>query len=622
MTLAIPNPQVARAEWSSQSSGSVVMADVPNQKRRRSAQAAQQDVLNLPPTWGQDRSPQSIKRRKSDVSATSADEVAIERQRKDSKRVDLEDVIHPSPRPEKLDATSWDQDPYSIDPEATMRFLDLFFAQSAREVSIMFPRGAFTRWVRHCREKCQRECMVLYAVLALGSVFSENEFSSFAKICAERAGQAVSRIDGKFTMALIQARLLVAGYYHLVGKDSMGWDLSGSAIRVISAMRLNSEEGCGDDLDEYARRYYSFTREQLKECRRRTFWTAFLVDVSTWGRPILAQTDQRQRYHGFCGGLLCSIQVEDVQLRFPCADQLYEEGLPSDAPFFDCYSPGIGLQSLEGTSITPTTAAHTISIAALWTDVIDLIFRRPRKSAGSNSYVKSHESLLDGVQAKLFDWKNALPPHLRYSYQTLTEAIQHGYAGSLVSMHALYHISQLKAARNAHHELLSSHTVARQIRVAHSHASQLLEMVCDIRRSAPRGSGQAQDPLNLLSPFFAYGITAAIDTLSAGGLREDLGRTMVLLKDGIATLHDLSRFCASAQTQARQTSRRLAQIEDQAAKSLEAKALVAAPRAINGRANENCWRIDEPLEKQLPLQQDVSYGTSSTTYLTALSEGR
>lgn len=254
------------------------MAEVPNQKRRRSAQAAQQDVLNLPPTWGREKSPQSVKRRKSDGSASSLD--GAERQRKDSKRVDLEDVMNPDPRSEKTDPSSWDQDPYLYDPEATMRFLELFFAQSAREVSIMFPRNAFTRWVRLCREKCQRECMVLYAVLALGSVFAENEFSSFAKTCADRAGQAVSRIDGKFSLALVQARLLVAGYNHLIGKDSTGWDLSGSALRVISAMRLNSEEGCGEDLDEYTRRYYGFSREQLKECRRRTFWTAFLVDVS------------------------------------------------------------------------------------------------------------------------------------------------------------------------------------------------------------------------------------------------------------------------------------------------------------------------------------------------------
>ncbi|KAG9809461.1 hypothetical protein KCU63_g21558, partial [Aureobasidium melanogenum] len=109
-TLAVPNLPLGRAEWSSQSSGSIVVAEVPNQKRRRSAQAAQQDVLNLPPTWGREKSPPSVKRRKSDGSASSLD--GAERRRKDSKRVDLEDVMNPSPRSEKLDPSSWDQDPY------------------------------------------------------------------------------------------------------------------------------------------------------------------------------------------------------------------------------------------------------------------------------------------------------------------------------------------------------------------------------------------------------------------------------------------------------------------------------------------------------------------------------
>ncbi|TIA31098.1 hypothetical protein D6C78_09162 [Aureobasidium pullulans] len=605
-TLTIPNVPLGRAEWSSQSSGSIVMAEVPNQKRRRSAQAAQQDVLNLPPTWSRDRSPQSVKRRKSDGSASSFDGATDERQRKDSKRVDLEDMIHPLSRPEKQSLSSWDEDPYLHDPEATMRFLELFFAQSAREISIMFPRDAFTRWVQQCREKCQRECMVLYAVLALGSIFAENEFSSFAKTCAEKAGQAVSRIDGKFSMAMVQARLVVAGYNHLVGKDSTGWDLSGSALRVISAMRLNSEDGCAEDLDEYTRRYYSFSREQLKECRRRTFWTAFLVD----------------RYHGFCGGLLCAIQLEDIQLRLPCNERLYEEGLASDAPLFDCFQPGMGIQSLDPHSSAPSPAAYTMVVASLWTDVTKLIFRRPRQTAGPGSYVKSHESLLDDIQRKLFDWRNALPSHLQYSRQKLVEANQHGYAGSLIAMHALYHISQLKAARNAHHELLSPRTMARQINVAHSHAIQLLEMVCDVRSTKSPGSGKDQDPINLLSPFFAYGITAAIDTLSAGGLREDFGRTIMLMNDGIATLHDLSQFCASAKIQARQTSKRMALIEVRAAESFESTAVVAAPRAINGRENQDCWRINEPMEKVFTLQQDVSYGTSPTIYFAALREGR
>jgi hypothetical protein len=221
--------------------------------------------------------------RTSGVSASSLDDAAFERKRKDSKVVDLKDITnHPHRFGEMyFSSSSWDEDPYLNNPDATMHFLEAFFAQPAYEVSILFPRCAFTRWVRQCREKRRRECIVLYAVLALGSIYAGNVFSPFAKLCAERATQAVSFVDGKFSIAVIQARLLLAAYNHLIGKDTSGWDLSGSATEMIRAMRLNSEEGCEEDLNEHTRRYYNFSREQLKECRRRIFWTAFLVEVSS-----------------------------------------------------------------------------------------------------------------------------------------------------------------------------------------------------------------------------------------------------------------------------------------------------------------------------------------------------
>lgn len=281
--MIVPNTPLRRARWSRQPSGGIAITDVPSQERKRSAREVQQDVSNLPPTWTRDRSAHRVKGYKLCVSVSSLGGAAIERKGKDSKMVDLEDMINHHPQFEEvyLSSSSWDEDPYLNDPDATMHFLEVFFAQSAHEVSIMFPRRAFARWVRQWREKRRRECMVLYAILALGSIYADNRFSAFAKLCVERAAQAVCFIDGKFSMAVIQARLLVAAYKHLIGEDSASWELSGSALGIIRAMRLNSEEGCGEHLDDATRRYYNFSREQLKECRRRTFWTAFLVDVST-----------------------------------------------------------------------------------------------------------------------------------------------------------------------------------------------------------------------------------------------------------------------------------------------------------------------------------------------------
>lgn len=221
------------------------------------------------------------KRRKSDDSSSTHIVPILERPRKDSKRVNADEDDLPSPihHVSKVDVMAQAEDPYQLEPEGTMLFLDLFFSQSAREARMLFPRRAFTRWVRNCNSKSQRECMVLYSVLALGSAFSNNQYSTFAKICIDRATQAAAGMYGRFSTALVQARLLLGAYNHLKGKDGLAWDYNGSALRVIGAMRLNTEEGCGEELDEY-RRSFNFTREQLRECRRRTFWAGFLMDVS------------------------------------------------------------------------------------------------------------------------------------------------------------------------------------------------------------------------------------------------------------------------------------------------------------------------------------------------------
>lgn len=221
------------------------------------------------------------KRRKSDQSSSIATRQFDEPLRKDSKRTSMDDESSSSAPSlvSKPDVLSLSEDPYRLEPDGTMLLLDLFFTQSAREARILFPRHAFMTWVRTCDVKCQRECMVLYAVLAVGSAFSNNEYSSFARLCVDRATAAAANQYGRFSLALVHARLLLAVHAHLKGKEGLAWDYNGSALRAIGAMKLNTEEGCSEDLDEYARPYYSLTHEQLRECRRRTFWAAFLMDV-------------------------------------------------------------------------------------------------------------------------------------------------------------------------------------------------------------------------------------------------------------------------------------------------------------------------------------------------------
>jgi len=277
------NSSTEHGEWKSQASPrSTTTSDLPAPKRRRSAHVAQQESAFLEPSIRTVSPSNEFKRRKSPEPIPAKPKLDYERQRKDSKRPFLDECEqepNPTPSGESGTTTQYD-DPYQFEPDGTMLFLNLFFAQSAREVHMLFPRESFTRWVRTCETKCQSECMVLNAVLALGSAFSRNEFTSFARLCLDRATQAAANLYGQFSIALIQTRLLLATCSHLRGEDSLTWEYSGSALRAVSALGLNVEEGLGGVLSDSARPQFGFTREQSRECKRRTFWTAFLMDVS------------------------------------------------------------------------------------------------------------------------------------------------------------------------------------------------------------------------------------------------------------------------------------------------------------------------------------------------------
>lgn len=286
--LAMSNKTSGNGDWVSQSSPmSTSTSDLPAPKRRRSAHVAQQESAAFEQSSASADSPVSPhgepKRQRSEKHSSNEIKAPIDRQRKDSKRV-LTDDEQLSPtlnHVEIPDSMVECEDPYRVEPHGTMLFLDLFFAQCTRESVMLFPRQAFTRWVKGCKAKCQREIMVLYSVLALGSAFSSGQFSLFARVCTETATRATLSLYGRFSLPVIQARLLLGAYNDLKGKEGLAWDYNGSALRAIGAMKLNTEEGCGDGLDEYARPLFSFNQEQLRECRRRTFWSAFLMDVSS-----------------------------------------------------------------------------------------------------------------------------------------------------------------------------------------------------------------------------------------------------------------------------------------------------------------------------------------------------
>ena len=122
--------------------------------------------------------------------------------------------------------------------------------------------------------------MVIYVMLAMGSIFArDGEDRASSKLFCNIARYAVEKTFGNSTLQLVQSRLLAALLHFALGESSKAWDYCGSALRAASALKFNTEAGI-NDLTEDQVPEYGLSRKALAECQRRTFWSAYIMDVS------------------------------------------------------------------------------------------------------------------------------------------------------------------------------------------------------------------------------------------------------------------------------------------------------------------------------------------------------
>lgn len=180
----------------------------------------------------------------------------------------------------------WSNDPYDVNPDITMHYIETYLVHINAATYRIFPPVPFRQWLKSERAKSSDDLMLVYAILAMGSIFSsraerKHEGSLFGKI----AQYAVEKNLGNYSLQLIQSRLLLAFFHFSLGDSHKAWDYGGMGFRVTSGLKLNLEEGItninDDDIMDFG-----LNRNALEECRRRTFWAAYMMDVSIWAFAI------------------------------------------------------------------------------------------------------------------------------------------------------------------------------------------------------------------------------------------------------------------------------------------------------------------------------------------------
>jgi hypothetical protein len=478
-----------------------------------------------------------------------------------------------------------------------MYLLDLYFMHAGRATYNMFPRRPFLAWVEANRDKHHDHLMLLYSVLAMGSIFSaDGDKRALGRKFASVASYAAEKRFGKFSLQLCQTRLMLALYYFARGKSQEAWDYCGAGLRALSALRLNSEDGVQELANSNTNHDYGLDRQTFAECCRRTFWSGLLMDVShdMIKGPASVDSMQQQRYNGFFGGTLFVLNLEDAFIKLPCLDSMYDASTPCDAPFLD--------EDLLGRSAAPSPIlghmAHLCLISTLWGEVLTFTSRATRRP--NSTYERHYDTFYTGINEKLEAWHAMLPEDLRYNPRNLDNSITGGYAGTFVSIHALYCAAIIRLNRHIRVSILPVEKTRRNLERALRMASNFLSMMLSLAPvSRQRLPPAVASEFLFSTPFPGYALMLSVDVLTSAGLVSSLPTLIETLNTTMTCIDELAVFWASAKTQQKTISNRIKQLMEIAAQQGQGTS--------NGNYG-NFWRIGNSLE--------MAFGNDDALYKT------
>lgn len=188
--------------------------------------------------------------------------------------------------------SNWTTDPIDADAELTIHLVGCYFDRVNDALYHMFPRERFMSWVRSCRTKSLDDKMLLYAMITMGSIFSDRSDRLLAmKASSRTARYAVEHSQHTLSLQLAQSRIILGLWYYAIGDLVKSWDSIGAAVRTVCGLQYNIEAG-GVIVEPTRICEYGLHSQALIECRRRAFWAAFLLDVSfisvcvlsSWGK--------------------------------------------------------------------------------------------------------------------------------------------------------------------------------------------------------------------------------------------------------------------------------------------------------------------------------------------------
>ncbi|KAK2782253.1 hypothetical protein FQN52_000986 [Onygenales sp. PD_12] len=428
--------------------------------------------------------------------------------------------------------SEWETDPYQTDPESTMHYVDLYF-----------------RWLRFCPNKSPDDKMLLYAMLAMGAIFStKKEQRTDAMRFARIARHAVEKSQNQPTLHLAQTRIILGMWHFTIGASATASDFTGSAMRTICGLKLNVEHA-GPSAKGSREWEQFFEEETLMECQRRTFWAAFLMDRHT-SLPIHSPT---------------VLKPQDIFLRLPLRSDWYENQKWATMPYFENgIIPADPSLPEERGALDPM--AFLVEISAVWGDVLENAYRSSYIS--SANYPKHFEEFYESTIKRADKWIASLPSYFTYSAGNMQRSIQAGQTDVFASVHILYHATMMRLNRHTRCDDIPEAITQRNARRSHYHCVEILRIALDLRHLLDTNQTEGPTtpsaaPRNTFStPLTGNAIISATDVLSAAGYMRDAPYYLTLINAGLDLITEVAKFWHTAREQLRVMQPRVARITE------------------------------------------------------------
>lgn len=475
------------------------------------------------------------------------------------------------------ESTLFDQlrvDPYVVNAGRTSELLSNFFKHIPDSVSCMVPESAFKAWALSTCQKSLNDLMLVYAILASGSSFSHKpEIKALGSQYAAISRHACDL--RRYSIQLVQARMVLAVYYYAQNKPHDSWDFCGEGMRTAGLLKLNVEMDKTDDalLTTYP---YGLNRAGYAECRRRTFWSCFLLD----------------RLSGLGANFPSWGHCQDVFLRLPCDSATFEAQTETQNPFYD---PTRTIVREHGSSIG--CMASVVQVTSIWGDVMAYQYRMLQRRSPLSSSAE-FVAFYDEMSRRLREWKDTLPSNLTFSSENLQMAASGGKIGTFIAMHTVYEATAMKLNRHVPTAVLTPAQRAHHVSMANHHAEEMLSIIATIsmrQPSMPSPEANHTDlylPRELSSPFAGHATVMALDILTRRVPIASLPRLLETFERAKSTLAELTVFWDGLKSEQQLGLQRIRELAD---------------ASVARETTDGYFEMKDPINQSIPREFDCVY---------------